>query len=364
MNKKVLVLAISSALLVPVAAQAVDVKISGQVNRAIMNIDNGNESDTFHVDNDNSSTRFRFVGSEKMANGNTVGLVWESQFESNTSASVDVGQNNDGSAPFSERKMEAYFSGNWGKVSIGQGDGAANGTSEVDLSGTSVISYSDIAVFGGGVDLVDSAGNSLGVDIGDVFRNYDGLSRNDRLRYDTPAMGGFKGAISATNGDAIELAGRYSSKFQSGKLAAAVGYVMSNDRGKSTADLCPVNTPCEFDQLGLSISYLHNSGFNATVAYGTREFDDEGTTQGEDADYTYAKLGYKAGKNAFSISYGQSGDQLAVGADADSIAISWVGNIHKGVELYAIARNASFDSVGTISPEDIRIIGAGTRVKF
>ena len=46
-------------------AQAVEVKLSGQINRAIMWADNGNESEILHVDNDNSSTRFRLVGAEQ-----------------------------------------------------------------------------------------------------------------------------------------------------------------------------------------------------------------------------------------------------------------------------------------------------------
>lgn len=45
-------------------------------------------------------------------------------------------QKSDGSAAFKDRKLEACFVVPFGKISIGQGDGAANGTSEEDLSGT------------------------------------------------------------------------------------------------------------------------------------------------------------------------------------------------------------------------------------
>jgi hypothetical protein len=112
---------------------ALEVKLSGQVNRAVMRADNGNDSEVFHVDNDNSSTRFRLTGSEQVNDLVKIGVVWENQFESNSSSSVDIGQNSDGSAPFSERKMEAYFDTPYGKLSIVQGDGAANGSSEMDL---------------------------------------------------------------------------------------------------------------------------------------------------------------------------------------------------------------------------------------
>jgi predicted porin len=131
---------VAAALIFAVSASvnAVEIKVSGQINRSLMWIDNGVDDELLHVDNDNSSTRFRFTGEEDF-DGTKVGVVWESQFESNSSASVDIPQNDDNGSTFTERKLEAYFGSNWGKIWIGQGDGAANGSSEVDLSGTAVI---------------------------------------------------------------------------------------------------------------------------------------------------------------------------------------------------------------------------------
>ena len=40
----------------------VKLSISGQVNRGVLFADNGDDSEVFHVDNDNSSTRIRFIG--------------------------------------------------------------------------------------------------------------------------------------------------------------------------------------------------------------------------------------------------------------------------------------------------------------
>ena len=68
------------------SAYAVTVKLSGQINRALMWADNGNNSELFHVDNDNSSTRFRLTGMEEFGKNLKVGVVWETQFESNTSS--------------------------------------------------------------------------------------------------------------------------------------------------------------------------------------------------------------------------------------------------------------------------------------
>ena len=64
MDKKLVAVAVASALAMPMAAQAVKYSASGQVNRAIMFVDDGVQSDTMHVDGDASGTRFRFTGSE------------------------------------------------------------------------------------------------------------------------------------------------------------------------------------------------------------------------------------------------------------------------------------------------------------
>ena len=42
-------------------AHAFEAKVSGQVNQLVMWADNGDDSDFFIADNDNSSTRFRFT---------------------------------------------------------------------------------------------------------------------------------------------------------------------------------------------------------------------------------------------------------------------------------------------------------------
>ena len=72
------VLAITAAVLLAISpANAVDFAISGQINRAAMYADDGNTAKWFFVDNDNSSTRFRFTGSNDFDRDLSVGIVWE-----------------------------------------------------------------------------------------------------------------------------------------------------------------------------------------------------------------------------------------------------------------------------------------------
>ena len=329
-------------------AQAVEVKLSGQINRAIMYADNGNDSDLFHVDNDNSSTRFRLTG-EQQFEIITVGVVWEAQFESNSSYNVDIGQNDDGSSAFTDRKLEAWFGGNFGRLWIGQGSGAADGTSETDLSGTGVIMYSSAADTAGSINFRDDDDNPIAT-VGATRTNFDGLGRNDRLRYDTPTFSGFTFATSTTNGDAWELAGRWAREYAAiGKLAASVGYVSTVDR-----------TDPSYTQMGASASWLHTSGINLTIAYGQRDIDDH---EGDDPVSYYGKFGYLWDIHALAVECGQTLDLDQQGDESSNFGLAYVIQPLAGVEFYGLVRVYSLDRDDE-DPNDINQLMIGTRVKF
>ena len=94
----------------------VALELSGQVNRGLLITNDGNDTDFFNVDNDNSSTRFRLVGEYKNY-GITVGARIEVQVESNSSS--DVNQDNkrdDDSDFFGLRKAEVWFDTAYGRL--------------------------------------------------------------------------------------------------------------------------------------------------------------------------------------------------------------------------------------------------------
>ena len=330
-------------------AQALEVKISGQVNRAIMWADNGNDSSVLNVDNDNSSTRFSLTGSEQINDSVKVGVVWENEFQSNASNNVDVGQDDDGTSSFSDRKLEAYFVVPFGKISIGQGDGAANGTAEEDLSGTSVIMYSGVNDTAGSIQFRDDDDTQI-AKVDSTRNNFDGLSRNDRLRYDTPAFGGAVLSVSSTNGDAYELAARYSADFNGlGKITTAIGYVDTNNRADP-----------EYTQIGGSVSWLHTSGINLTVSSGTRNIED---TDKDPVNY-YGKLGYKFDIHAIAVEYGVTEDLAQDKDKSKNYGLAYVIKPWNGVEFYGTYRIYELDRDGTSNIEDIQQVMLGTRIKF
>ncbi len=328
---------VSSFALVPFAAHAKpEVKLTGQVSRAITFVDNGADEDILFVDNNNSGTRFRLTGKMDVSPGLTAGIAWETQYQDNSSGSIGIGQK-DNTSTFASRKRELWFKGGFGKVSLGQGDGAANGTSEVDFSGTTIADYS-------GQDLYDGVKFSDGTANGAAFSNYDGLSRNDRVRYDTPAFGPIGIAVSAGQ-DKAELAVRYSQNLGGGsKLGGAIGYVGSDDPGVAN-----------FKQLGISGSYLTAGGFNVSAAYAEKDVNGASV----DPSNTYVKVGQKFGRSAVSLSYTSAEDQAAVGRDAERVNLAYVYNIAKGVELFADYENASLDGA-----QDKDLFAIGSRIKF
>ncbi len=348
-----------AVLLILPAAQAVDFKISGQINRAVLWGDNGNNSDVKFVDNENSSTRFRFTGGNDFTEDWRVGIVWEVQMESNSSVDpgIDIGENGDvGGLSFTERKMEFYVNHKkFGRLWLGQGDTASNSTSEVDLSGTTVVNYSSIEDMAGGFTFRDGNDNII-TTIGAAFTNYDGFSRRDRIRYDTPKFAGFYLSGSYMNGQSYDIAGRFAYEWQGfGKLAAAASWLPADTNRDA------------FKQYSGSISFLHNSGINLTFSGGSRYSDD---SRDNDPYNLYGKVGYKFGKWAFSADYTYSKN---VGADKDkakSVGAAAVWNVWESVEFYGsyrwhdLNRDDAERPLGVGNAKSLHAVMVGGRVKF
>lgn len=332
----------------------VRVTVSGHVNRALMHVDDGDRSEVFHVDNDASSTRLRVIGEAEVSDELTVGAAMEMQFESNSSASVNqldgtsVGNDN-----FTQRRLEVYFDNkSLGKLWMGQGWTASEGTSEVDLSGTDLAGYSDTSVVGGAVLFRNSSGTLSGVSVGDAFANFDGRGRADRLRYDTPSFNGFKFSVSAIEGDAWDAAVRYAATYDSLKVAGALAY--------SEPDSTTVES-----QVNGSVSVMLNNGFNFTFAAGERDLKSSAT----DPEFYYGKFGYQtrmndAGTTSFSVDYHRSDDLDLMGDEGTAYGLQAVQKFDAwSTEGYIGWRTYELDRSGS-SFKDIDAIITGARVKF
>jgi predicted porin len=370
MNKKLLAVAISGALTAPMAAHAVKYALSGQINRAVVFLDDDVATDVQHVDNVSSGTRVRLTGSEDIGGGMKVGMNWEWQNSSNPGSggarlkSADYGRGE------AIRQAEVWFSGSWGKLSIGQGDGAGNGTTEVDLSdvwnagvyhgrtsfGSSLpwrtgmgngITAAGAATANAG-NLITGGGkaNTALLTHGSTFSSFDAFSRYDRIRYDTPKIGPVTLSASIGQNERWEVAGRLSTALGGGQLSAAMFY-------GSTGGID--------DRFGGSASFLFSQGTNFTFAYATN--DPGGATT--DADTIYFKLGHKWGNNAVGIAYGEASD-VTPGFDDSGWAIGFNHNIPKAkVDIYAAYMLHELDTpAGKPSVGDQSAFLVGTKLKF
>lgn len=335
----------------------VRLSLSGQVDRGLLYVDDGDKTKVHNVDNDASSTRIRLIAEADPSNTLSIGAAIEVQFESNSTASVNQNTGSSGEGPnnFTERRLEVYFADKrFGKLWLGQGWTASEGSSEVDLSGTDLAGYSDTPVFAGG-QIFRKKGGSLALtdksdgtalNVKSVFTNMDGLGRNDRIRYDTPSFAGFTAATSFTQGDGADLALKYKADYPGMKVAAALAYV---DPDSSDVK----------DQVNGSISVLLDAGFNGTFAAGSQS-----TMDGRDPSFYYAKLGYRMGPNAFSVDYHRSDDQDVMKDEATSYGAQYVRTLEDwSTEAYVGISNHELDRTGT-GLQDVLGVLAGARIKF
>ena len=182
MERKLIAVAVSSALALPMAAQAVEFSASGHINRAIISVDGGGASnmpdahdgDVSHVDANSSETRFRFTGSEELESGMTAGVQLELGRPGN----------------WRTRHANVYLSTAGGKITIGQGSEATDGVAHADLGGASWL--------GGATNWCSYASS------GPACPSNDG-NRNPVLRYDTPAIGPASIAVSTGNNDFFDI---------------------------------------------------------------------------------------------------------------------------------------------------------------
>jgi hypothetical protein len=301
----------------------------------------------------------------------------ELEIQSNPSNVINQFDTKSSSPSVDERKLEAWVeSKTFGKIWVGQGDTASNNSAEQDLSGTAVATgYSDIETTAGGFRFANkglangtfpySTNNTLSPTIASVFNNLDGLSRQDRVRYDTPQFFGFSAAtsigstIGGGSGAGKDVALYYSGKLGPVQIAAATAAAFTRPTDSTNSN----NGMNIYDG---SISVLHEWGPNLTFATGSTANNGTGR---EPRQYYYIKAGYLAdlfdiGKTGFAIDWTEQVDQRQNGDYAKSIGGYIVQNFSRqGTEAYLAVRSHSLDA-DTGDYDSILAVLTGLRVRF
>ncbi len=255
--------------------RVVSVQLYGQVNKALLFWDDGVDSDVYVVDNDYSGTRMGLRGEGNIQPGWDAGYRIEFQFRD--AQLTGVSQNNDDTDDgITFRIFDTYInSERFGRVSLGQGDTASNGITEINLGGAPVDSSWAATVnqsfFIRGTSVNNTRGVSPGVEgitWSDVISNQDGLSRDDRIRYDTPTLYGFILSTSWGDNDIADVALRFSKEWNSIRFAAGAAY-WYNGQGNDFVDGGPAITG-----YGGSASVMHSpTGLYLSGAYSVQDPD-------------------------------------------------------------------------------------------
>jgi len=367
------------------AQPGINVQLYGQVSRAMMFVDDGFNSKWFNVDAQPSSTRFGINASGQATPGLRVGARIETEMKSNPSNTVNFATPSITNT-FVERWLDAYIEGAWGRVNLGQGSGAADDVSTIDLSGTGMPNGNCPTDWAGGIAFRNASTGaaltgSLGGGLTGTTGNFglggcnDFESRYDRIQYTTPTFGGFRaqvshGQLNASTAEATEGSVWYSGKL-AGDFQAAIGYSTANVKTDPTATAAGADAR---ETIGFGVSWLHTSGFNVTVQ-ATSVSGISGVSPSIDdrtAKYSNLKLGWKFGRqHAVAADVGVYKDQAQKGDDGRSIGLGYVWTPVAWTEIYAGYHIFQLDRDNTAAGvplgfdiEDIKVLAIGTRIRF
>jgi len=328
--------------------------VKGFVNKAINIVDDGKNTDSYFVDNDNAESRVSFVGTARATDDLTIGTNIELTIAPNKSGNVSQ-VNRDQNNIFDQRKVEASLdSKRFGRLTLGKGDTASFNTGAADLSGTTVISYATISDTAGGMLFREKdSGTLTDIRILDAFNNWDGLNRQSRLRYDSPRFYGASLSGSIMSNNRYDAALRWGGR---GNGFKSVAYAAIADPKVSGEGM-------NYDG---SISFLHeDTGLNLTFSAGKRERDNQ-----SDPYNLYGKLGWRTsyfsiGETRFGVDYTRSMYLPTFSDEGHSYAVAAVQQVDRyGTELFALFRNHSLDRDVEPAVDDLNVVSIGARVKF
>jgi len=344
--------------------QGVTVQLYGQVSRAVMFADDGHNSKWFHVDGQPSSTRIGINASGQVAPGLRAGARIETEMKSNPSNVVSFENPSTGAVGgnvlWAERWLDGWLEGGFGRVSMGQGSGAADDVSTIDLSGTNMPNGTCPTDWGGGIVTRGATGaaSGAGTVAGFLGDCNDFESRYDRIRYDSPTFGGFQARFSqgqrSATGEAVEASIWYTGKL-AGDFQAAIGWSDNNNAGGAGAP--------HRETIGFGVGWLHTSGFNVAANWTQVEGISGNAADSREGTTTWVKVGYKFGQHAVALDYGLYEDIAANGDEGDSIGVGYVWSPTRWAEIYSGYHLFTFDRAG-LSIEDVTVFTIGTRIRF
>jgi hypothetical protein len=276
----------------------VSLTVSGHVNEAIIFWDDGTEKNAYVVSNNNSRSRFRFVGDAKISSDWSAGYLMEIGVRyagSGSRQQFSAGNGNDATRPLDIRHSAWWMENKTlGRVWVGKTTTATDGITEINLANVQTVG-SDPSAWNGNFFL-RSAANPTSATVGGpagttVNPRWNGVTpsfagawnagegdRNTTVKYVSPTHFGFTFSSAWGEDDIWDTALRYAGEFNGVRLAGGVGYKMHRDNpgktgsdGPICADLSAFATVTAVDchAFGLSGSMMHvPTGLYVSGSYG------------------------------------------------------------------------------------------------
>lgn len=279
----------------------VSLTIGGQVNEAILFWDDGKESNLYVVTNENSRTRFRFLGDAKITADWSAGYVLEIGARIANSETVNqLVDDNTAETASLDLRHSAWFldSQTFGRVWVGHTGSATDGITEINLSNSGLIANNDVTNWNGGFFLRRDNGELLANNdpndlngltwasiLSQANANVGEGGRRNLVKYSTPDVFGFIVQTAAGEDDFWDVALRYAGEFAGFRVAAGAGYQQWTDGNARPgngvdseaffcADLGKTSSDVDCHAVGLSGSMMHlGTGLYAHGAYGYLQDD-------------------------------------------------------------------------------------------
>ena len=355
MDRKLITVAVSTALGLPMAAGAVEFSVSGHVNAAAVVVDGGShDGDVEFKDANSSQSRFRFTGSEDMGNGWAAGVQLEYGLTGNV------------------RHANVYLSGEGGKVTLGQASTATDGVAFANLGGASWL---------GGVTnwcSYHSEGSNP------ACQSNDG-ARKPVLKYDTPAIGPLTISTSVGNNDYWDAMAKIAGSFGDAGYDLRIGYIgetemtsgggseptgttggpmmgmddhddMDTMRAEEADDhyhvIMETTTPMVTTKAGDIVTASAAVGFGQGTSVWVSWSQDEN----DDDEFQYVALDHSYGAGSVGVYYKQ-GEKA--GHDGSLWGVGFGHDLGAGATAYAGYRMMEEDG-----KDDIDVFFAGMRVTF
>ncbi len=377
----------------------VTVTISGQVHKALLAWDDGEEGDAYVVDPTLWSTFLAVSGEGELSD--RVRMGYELSIEPVDAASIEVTQNDGDDGDSSVKTSSAHVfieDKRLGRLTIGSAPDAHDGVTGADTSGSGLVANPAVTDWNGGFALVLARSQEvIGITWGDASSSSLGDGGTHSLvRYQTPDFSGLKLAVSWGEDDIFGASAKYDVEANGFKVSSGFGF----------GDEADEDSPCTVDDLteagkcrtwAGSLSVLHlATGLSATIAAGA--IDDGNrrrffpSLDSRDA-WLYGKIGlvrsyFDIGETAIYGEYNRSDRGLertidpaqtgtprpfvTSGIEADVWGVGVVQQVDElGIEAYAAFRSYQAEIEGStgglpaeLVAKDYNAVLAGMRVPF